>query len=244
MLRRIHRQLKLIRYYSAARPQTAWAKALEWALVLALLLAAPAMLLSELAVTRTAVTMQVQGQIVRGEDGAFLAVVQESPTNAWWPVGAPYGEFFIELAEIDRGWPFTSSFVRQPARLDLNLFAEQGMRKDVQLRADSPLRAAIEKALSQPEHRRTLEATSDRSTYPARRYWLGSIVGAVIWWMILSFASFILIRFVQFGTMVVLARRAEVKARRIARGRCPVCGYDMRGLEFNERCPECGSLVH
>jgi rubrerythrin len=26
-------------------------------------------------------------------------------------------------------------------------------------------------------------------------------------------------------------------------GKCTACGYDMTGLEFNERCPECGAQV-
>jgi hypothetical protein len=26
-------------------------------------------------------------------------------------------------------------------------------------------------------------------------------------------------------------------------GKCLKCGYDMTGLDFNERCPECGELV-
>jgi len=37
-----------------------------------------------------------------------------------------------------------------------------------------------------------------------------------------------------------LAHRRERRTR--ARGRCPDCGYDLRGLEFSERCPECGRL--
>ena len=31
---------------------------------------------------------------------------------------------------------------------------------------------------------------------------------------------------------------------RQASGLCVACGYDMHGLEFNERCPECGTLVY
>lgn len=31
------------------------------------------------------------------------------------------------------------------------------------------------------------------------------------------------------------------RRRRLARGRCPSCGYDKRGLDANAACPECGA---
>jgi hypothetical protein len=39
----------------------------------------------------------------------------------------------------------------------------------------------------------------------------------------------------------LVARRRFVKRRRITRGQCVQCGYDLR--ESRERCPECGLVV-
>ncbi|MDY7107530.1 MAG: hypothetical protein SYC29_02735 [Planctomycetota bacterium] len=246
MLRRLRQEIRLIGYYSANRPRTGWTRAAEWALVVALILAVPAMLLCEALITRTVLTDQVQGLIVRGGDaGSFVAVVQEEPGKAWWPPGEPYGEFFIEVAQLHRGWPFTTSITREPARLDLNVFAEQGMRRDVQLPADAPLRKALERALAESgEQEKVQRRAAAPAARPPQRTWLGSIVGTAMWWMILTFVAFITIRLMQFATMIMRAQHAARMADRLARGRCPSCGYDLRGLEFNERCPECGTLLH
>lgn len=248
MLRRLRQEIRLIRYYSASRERTAWTRAAEGALVAALVMAVPATLLCEALIARTVLTDQVQGVIVRGDDDddSFTALVQREPGTAWWPPGEPYGEFFIEVAQVHRGWPFTTSITHEPARLDLNVFAEQGMRKDAQLPAGAPLRMAIEEALVEGGRQEKVQATSPATppAQPPHRAWLGSIVGTAMWWMILTFISFIAIRLMQFATMVAQAQRATVIAKRLARGRCPSCGYDLRGLEFNERCPECGTFLH
>ena len=59
----------------------------------------------------------------------------------------------------------------------------------------------------------------------------------------LSFALVASVRILQFAAMNLRARRDRGRLQRLATGRCAECGYDLRGLEFNERCPECGQLV-
>ena len=59
----------------------------------------------------------------------------------------------------------------------------------------------------------------------------------------LYFAAAVLIQCTRL--LVFLARRQlHFRAQdRLVAGRCGRCGYDLTGLEFNERCPECGELV-
>jgi predicted Zn-ribbon and HTH transcriptional regulator len=59
----------------------------------------------------------------------------------------------------------------------------------------------------------------------------------------LMFGSAAVIQVLKFGSSLVLARRMGRRAQLRAEGKCHVCGYDMTGLEFNERCPECGQIV-
>jgi len=37
-----------------------------------------------------------------------------------------------------------------------------------------------------------------------------------------------------------MRKRAEQRRRRIAYGRCPDCGFDLKGT-ISRRCPECGN---
>ena len=57
------------------------------------------------------------------------------------------------------------------------------------------------------------------------------------------FATAFVIQFLRFGSLWMTDKRLQREARRRASGKCMNCGYDLTGLEFNERCPECGAQV-
>ena len=62
-------------------------------------------------------------------------------------------------------------------------------------------------------------------------------------WLLLSLLVVVLTPALAIAVAVAEGRRREVEATRRTGGRCHACDYDLRGLEFRDRCPECGSIT-
>jgi hypothetical protein len=246
LFRRIRRRLALIRYYSAPRARNRWTRVQGWGLAAAFVLPFGAIMLAE-ALTETSVTMEARaGGLVVADDGTIRAHVREDPESTKWSpawVGAPYGEWRLEVAERRMGWPFGSLRERQPARVRIHVFDEATPRVGSSLAAGDPVRPALEAALDEPVHRALLAAWREPEEARTSRNWLVSITTWAVWWVIFSLGSIALVRLVGFSAIVLGVKRAERRHARRSRGRCVVCDYDLRGLEFNERCPECGTLL-
>jgi hypothetical protein len=243
MLKRLARELRMIRYYSANRRRSPWQRVKDALLVLALPLAVPAILMAEQLVQRPVALEEVEGEMSRLDDGSVLAALKQSDTAPWMLPGAPYGEFELELRRTELGWPLTSQQRLEGIQLDLHLFTETKTRRNATLPDDSPVRSAIEAVLREDDHTALLRAWQTPGGAEQQRVWFGSIFGVTLWWIMLTFAMFLVTSVVQFFVMVHRSQRQSRQSRLLAEGKCHVCGYDMRGLEFNERCPECGSLV-
>jgi Zn finger protein HypA/HybF involved in hydrogenase expression len=63
------------------------------------------------------------------------------------------------------------------------------------------------------------------------------------WWITMFFLAAFTIQMLRFGTLLVRGKQLQREANRRASGKCPACGYDMTGLDFNLYCPECGAEV-
>lgn len=242
MFRRVRRKLALIRYYSADRNSGPWARAADLSLVVGLLLAALVVFLAEVLVEQEISSITYRGALAEAPDGAIIAIVSEE--GVWFrePDGRPYGDFTIRVTSDRRGLVVATAFNEARAVLDLNLFDEIGTHVDARLDADDPARLAIEAALD----RRSIDirlggAGKESGIY--RRQWTGTALVGALWWLILT--AF-LIAGLRIARLLVLSHKARAEvaaAKRAAAGRCHACNYDVRGLDFHERCPECGALM-
>ncbi|MCP3904365.1 MAG: hypothetical protein GY715_12110 [Planctomycetes bacterium] len=248
MLKRLRYKLWSIRYHSANRERTVWTAARDWSLAVSLALAIVALFVSEVFVARTGTVREVRGKVYVVDGGPLAAAVDDTEARYLTRdlIGLPTdAEFAVLLQRAERGWPFASADAPPHVQLDLNILNEVGTRTDARLAPDDPHRAAITAALRLAGHDelvalwRAVEAGEARP----RRSWLASLGSVMVWWLILLAAANVGIILARAGAITIYSRHADRAVERLARGRCPSCDYDLRGLEYSDRCPECGELV-
>jgi hypothetical protein len=243
----VRRRLRLVSYYSAARRRTKWTRLANGALLVALIVAAPAMLAAESLVERREVAREIRGIIVGGPDEALIAHVHDETRSArlWRDEANPYGEWSARVAVVRRGWPAATSTGRSAALLEVVVFDDGRTRADADVGAGSPIRAAIGLALDLAGES-ALAAEVVAGPQPAtatQRRWLASIVGSLVWWAVLYGAGLVVIGLLRLASMHAAGARHGRRAERRASNRCAVCDYDLTGLEYHARCPECGALI-
>ncbi len=244
----IRHRLRLIRYYSAARPRSGWNRAMDVALVAALGLAvATAWLLDRSHVARS-VEVRITGMLFSGpapDDQLWASVAPEAgmPPDATRDDTVLSGAFRLHIAADHHGWPFVSSRRRPEARLDFDLFNPS--RRNVRLPADSPWRTAVKDALLEAGREEAVAAVwGGPGSEPAVSYrpqaWLAN---TLVWSVLLAALAWVVVSGARIAeAFAASARRTRQRHRR--RGdRCVACGYDLRACVFSERCPECGTLV-
>jgi len=242
MLRMLRRHLRQIRYYSATPVRTRWTMAMDIALFASLALAIPGALLSDLIVIRTSLHWEQHGRLARGEGGTLYAeLIEESQVNEAWRQLRPHGTFVLYVPQHDGGLPLVSSRRPLPIQVDLEIFAVAEPDVQAALQPGAPVREAIDFAV-QAGPREVQAAWAGRSG-PTTRYWGSLAMNIVFWWIGLYVALTMLVLLMR-GGHALFEQQRRVRRRRMSElGRCAACGYDLRGLEFAERCPECGELA-
>ena len=255
MLRLIRRRLRLIRYYSAAREETAWTRAADISLVASLLLAPVAAWVADGAMVHPIDPITVSGVVLR-EGNAHRAVVTTvngettvTPVDVLDP--ARWADFRLESEGVIRGLPLrTSEFhdvpqvrlvFRDPDRASQTLMPEGEVFEAIMAGTESAAGHRLHEgrfAELMPVMQRWAEQREARTSLTGA--WIGN---TMLWMVILFVVSSVGLIVVRFSVILFFSTRSAKRAMRIAEGRCPECDYDLRGLEFSERCPECGKLT-
>ena len=243
MLRWALHHLRMIRYYSATRRRTVWTTAMDIALAGAVGMAWPTVWLADQFYIRTDPTVLVGGKVYQDVGGSFRANLagDELPFELVRD-SVFYANFEFSIASERRGWPFVTSHRRPEPSLEMDVFSTGRSKELVDLPSDSPVRAAIAAALFRGGHAEELEV------------WRGSIPGAdhriatwaangIIWTLLLAFGGGTCVSMARLGWLFISAGRHADRRQRYRQGLCTACGYDLRGNQFGERCPECGTLV-
>ena len=243
MLRRLRHKLAMIRYYSAPRKETAWTRAADVALWITLLLALPAAWIGDVSHADHEPGPAVSGFLI-GENVQNLEAWAVTDRNIKQnpPEGRNFGRWRLHVTDVHRGWPLITSVHRQPAQLDLDILSEPRERVNAQLAADDPIRIAIARELEQEEQTDIIAAWAQLSS-EGRYHWMNWLIAAGGWWILMAFTSWIVIAIARLATLYVRDRIALKRHNLAAEGKCAQCGYDLTGLEFRDRCPECGTLV-
>jgi hypothetical protein len=243
MLRRVRNKLRMIRYYSARRQATVWSRAFDTACIAAVVLALPIAWVCNSVVQRQVPIMSVTGHVHQLDDKSYLAVIDFETGRRTNDFGKPEGNFKIEVVDQRRGWPFPTSITRRPAKLELDILAEPRPRGLLAFDPADPIHKAIDVELLRTERfgeREAWQMTSIR----AQHHWKGWLASTAIWLIMLVGASSMTLGLARYSAQILGGKRSLKHRQLRAQGKCVGCGYDMTGLEFNERCPECGSLVY
>lgn len=249
VLRRLRRRIRRISYYAAHRPRTLWSTATDVALLAALVLAPIAVWLASTAVTDRHVRQHVLGRLMIDQSGNFVAqvITKEQLGSAWLPDTSPVGEFELRVFVADRGWPLTTARTVLPPTIQIDRFAENKPAENVPYAENDPETRAIAMALRDGASldptlddilRRWQQQEPEQSTHV-----FGWVLGVGLWWAMLWTAMLLAIGAARLGHFAVTAKKHVRGERFRSEGKCVHCGYDLRGLEFNERCPECGHLA-
>ena len=238
----IRHKLRLIRYYSARRPLARWQRTADIAVLAAVLLGWPAAWILDIACVSTTALGSAKGRLFRDPDGQISAYL--SPDNSFkLTMGdAVYcGAFEIKTSATDHGWPFVTSRHRPQARLTVELFSPRRSLRNADLQLDSPLRSAIESAITDARDTVTAAALWSPQTLPAvsqrRRAWLANVL---ILSILLPFAAWTIVLVSRLSWVVVHSRTRTRHRLQRCEGRCDACGYDLRAHTLSLRCPECG----
>lgn len=70
--------------------------------------------------------------------------------------------------------------------------------------------------------------------------WIGNVI---VWWGLCYLGIVITVTLARGTDRARHLPREVIERERIARGACPGCAYDIRGLGDEARCPECGRTV-
>lgn len=247
MLRWVRRQLRLMEYYSATRQRTVWSRAADATLVSSMVLALPVTWWFDHRMEQSITIHGVTGLIDRDEQGALVAYVND-PESYATDYGIPrdriHAYFTVEVDRLDRGFPMrTTQVTRQPI-----ITVRQFRDRDAVWRSTD--------GTPTPESQAVVSAVQNSPLPPAaaiRQRWAEGDVrtqvnhwawaaSVFLWWIGLFVALSLGLLLTRVTVGSVLYVRAVRRQALRAEGRCPSCAYDLRGLEFSPRCPECGEL--
>jgi hypothetical protein len=247
MARFIRRRLRLIRYHSAPRRSSAWSTATDMVLAAALLLGWPAAMAADQivrnerdgATLRVRLTLDSDGA-VRGEPISVATITAPAARDR-----VPYGECEVLFRSRSQGWPLISTIKGQEPGYRLNLFGQPQGARWVEFAADSPERGAIEEAIAASERDPAMAwlAAGEPGIGEAEFRWCAWLGNGMLWCLMLLGGGIIGVQGARLAAFIAGLRVRLARARLRRRGRCAACGYDLRGLEFSERCPECGTLA-
>ncbi len=262
MHRYVQEKLRLIRYYSAPRRRTKLTRFVDVALIAAIVFALPATYLCDVSVRQESLIIVRDGELSRVGGDEVLATILNPEINFRARTDVPYGEFSIKLIELQRGWPLKSTYEQTRVILDLNEYDKPGVQRDVHLDEDNPLRKEILRAIDSAKYSELSMSQGDGEEIAAlrtgytnlidnwredsvgidRRLW-GWVINTVAWWLMLSAVFSLMAAALWVLLLIFLHNQQLLASQRHQEGLCANCGYNLYGLDFHGRCPECGTII-
>ena len=237
------KHIRLIRYYSATRKRTVWTKAIDIGLAASVFLSLPMTWVMDQMVMRAQPPVLVSGKVFEDESGSIFATLSGDEIDVDFLSHAAFrANFDFRIDMTRRGWPFVTSEYGLKPLLNMDVFALGQGSRPTDLEIDSLQRMVISRALINAGYNKEAgiwdSTNSHADNNPAT--WAAN---TIIWTIILAIASWISVWVTRFIYIFLSTGKFSRKLDRQESGLCTECGYDLRGNQFGERCPECGVLT-
>ncbi len=242
-LRALRDRLELIRYYSANRPASAWGRALDVAVVAALVAAWPTTWVLDRVYISDRTVETITGQIYLDPTGELWAWAPppDRPPDDLRGASEFHGAWEVTLRREDHGFPFVTSMGPRAAAINVELFGENRRLAAEDLVDGSRERRALERALVDAERSSAVQALWDGGPGAVTHRVRGWIANGIAWSLALSILAWLLVSLARIAWLFVQVGRTVRAQRRRGVLQCTTCGYDLRASLFSERCPECGA---
>lgn len=234
---------RLIRYYSATRKRTVWTKAIDIGLATSVFLSLPMTWVMDQLVLRDQPPVLVSGKVFEDDSGLVFATLSGEEVDVDIANSAAFRANFDFRIDMTRhGWPFVTSVSGLKPLLNMDVFALGQGSRTTELEIDSPQRMAISRALINAGYNNEV-GIWDSTNSPAINNIATWAANVIIWTIILVVVSWISVWITRFAYIFLSTGQFSKKQQREDMGLCAECGYDLRGNQFGERCPECGVLT-
>lgn len=237
------KHIRLIRYYSATRHRTAWTKAVDIGLAASIFLSLPMSWGMDQLVLRAQPPVLVSGKLYEEKSGMQFALLSGEEIDIETVFQSRYrANFDFRIDMNRRGWPFVTSIHSVKPLLNMDLFKIGQGSQPTDLEIDSPERIALTIALIKAGYENEV-GIWDGTINPTNNNLATWAANAISWTIILAIISWIGVWLTRFAYIFLSTGQFSRKLKREDMGLCAECGYDLRGNEFGERCPECGVLT-
>lgn len=184
-------------------------------------------------------------QIPNGELVAHVTTPTRDATDFDIPRNEIFSHFTVEIFHRNRGFPLTTSREKSQPHISLQRIGSTGNDTSVDLIEGSPVYVAVRSALKTCglEEADTAIAIWEGREPEVEQLYLSWAGVAILWCLSLFAISSLVLLFSRIFSIFVLRNQSSRYEALSASGKCIHCKYDLRGLDFSERCPECGNLI-
>ena len=237
------RWLKRINYYSASKGRSPWKRSADWWLILSLPVAIAITIAVNDIVKQSTADLLIRIRLGQDSTVAPMRGWVERERDEPWAIGIPLGTATVFATQETFGWPLATTETHGPTTVKYTDFNSNCTIMESPLPEQSrDLTNAIAMALDQERMEPIAAAWIDGTTRTST-YALTFLAQGAIYWVTLFVLGLLLLQALRLVVGGIRHQRRRLIVRRLGRGLCPGCRYDLSGSKFPEYCPECGQRI-